>query len=103
METKGLWEPAYAFAKIFPLVTRWQLINLIELPLEQRLVAPGVFFPEKIRKIRNIRSVASYEILWLDKDDILEGHTLMAPASNDESEEGENPDALAKLGIGKSG
>ncbi|OXU21375.1 hypothetical protein TSAR_005298 [Trichomalopsis sarcophagae] len=97
MEKNVAWEPAYAFAKIFPLVTRWQLLNLIEFPIEQRLTTPGVFVPEKIKKIRNIKSVASYEILWLDRDDILEGLTLTSPESNREDDEEESPDALSEL------
>ena len=98
MESKVQWEPAYAFAKIFPLMTRWQLINLIELPLEQRFTTPGTFVPEKIKKVRNIRSVASFEVLWLDKYDVLEGRILTDPDSNQEDNEEETQNTLTELG-----
>ena len=102
MDRKVLWEPAYAFAKIFPLVTRWQLLNLIDYPIAQRLLVPKTFAPEKIKKIRNIRSVASYEILWLDKDKLLDGLTWMRPDSEKENEEEEGAEAataaLSELG-----
>ncbi|CAB0032840.1 unnamed protein product [Trichogramma brassicae] len=97
MDRKVAWEPSYAFAKIFPLATRWQLVNLIEYPIQQRLNISGVFFPEKIKKIRNIRSVASYEILWFDKDKLLDGLYLNAPNSNDDLSEEENSDKLTEL------
>ncbi|XP_058802865.1 flap endonuclease GEN [Phymastichus coffea] len=96
MERKVQWEASYTFAKIFPLMTRWQLLNLIEFPIEQRLTKSGVFVPEKIKKIRNIRSVASYEILWLDRDNILKGLILTPPECNKENDE-EYPDALSEL------
>lgn len=58
------WEPQYAFEKIFPLVTRWQLLHLPNISIENRLLIPDLFVPEQIKKIRNIRSVACYEIIW---------------------------------------
>lgn len=58
------WEPQYAFEKIFTLTTRWQLVHLSMLALVERLSIPDLFIPEQIKKIRNIRCVASYEIIW---------------------------------------
>ncbi|KAJ8683429.1 hypothetical protein QAD02_019221 [Eretmocerus hayati] len=91
------WEPSYAFAKIFPLMTRWQLKNLIEFPLQQRLNSKNIFIPEKIKKIRNIRGVASYEILWIDKDHILEGLVLTTPESDKENDDDENSEPSTEL------
>lgn len=58
------WEPQYAFEKIFTLTTRWQLLHLPELTLDERLSMSDLFIPDMIKKIRNIRSIASYEIIW---------------------------------------
>lgn len=80
------WEPSYAFAKIFNLATRWQLLNLIEFPIKDRFNIPGVFVPNKIRKKRKVRSIASYEILWEDRHNILDGRFLI-PTSDKENDE----------------
>ncbi|KAK1136513.1 hypothetical protein K0M31_001063 [Melipona bicolor] len=64
MEQHLSWEPQYAFEKIFPLVTRWQIVHLPDISAETRLTIPDLYIPEAIKKIRNIRSVASYEIIW---------------------------------------
>ncbi|KZC08906.1 PREDICTED: flap endonuclease GEN-like [Dufourea novaeangliae] len=72
MERHLSWEPQYAFEKVFPLVTRWQLLHLPNISLEDRLLIPDLFVPEAIKKIRNIRSVASYEIMWRIDHDVVE-------------------------------
>lgn len=64
MEQHLSWEPHYAFEKIFSLATRWQLIHLPNISAENRLVIHDLYIPKAIKKIRNIRSVASYEIIW---------------------------------------
>ncbi|XP_043268619.1 flap endonuclease GEN isoform X2 [Venturia canescens] len=76
MERHVCWEPEYAFAKIFPLTTRWQLRHLAVIPKADRLLMKGIMIPERIKKIRNLKSIASYEVVWSDKDGILEGLTL---------------------------
>jgi len=58
------WEPQYAFEKIFTLITRWQLLHLPDFTLDERLLMTDLFVPDSIKKIRNIRSIASYEIIW---------------------------------------
>jgi hypothetical protein len=99
MERKVLWESNYAFAKIFPLMTRWQLLNLIKLPFEQRLSISDVFIAEKIIKIRNIRCTASYEILWLDKDNLLKELNLAALNNEEDvNAEDNNSDCILELG-----
>lgn len=64
MERYLSWEPQYAFEKIFPLVTRWQLVHLPGISADNRLTMRDLYIPEAIKKVRNIRSVASYEIIW---------------------------------------
>ena len=64
MERYLSWEPQYAFEKIFPLVTRWQLVHLPGISADNRLTMFDLYIPEAIKKVRNIRSVASYEIIW---------------------------------------
>lgn len=66
------WEPQYAFEKIFTLTTRWQLVHLSNLTLDERLSIPDLFIPDTIKKIRNIRSVASYEIVWKKEHSAIE-------------------------------
>lgn len=48
------WELEYAFQKILPLSTRWQLLNNIF----------SDFVPDKILKKRTVKGVPSFEILW---------------------------------------
>ncbi|EZA52825.1 Flap endonuclease GEN [Ooceraea biroi] len=66
------WEPQYAFEKIFTLTTRWQLVHLSDLALDERSSIPDLFIPDKIKKIRKIRSVASYEIIWKKEHSAIE-------------------------------
>lgn len=66
------WEPQYAFEKIFTLTTRWQLLHLPDFTLDQRLSMTNLFIPDNIKKIRNIRSIASYEIIWKKEHSVLE-------------------------------
>ncbi|XP_011875697.1 PREDICTED: flap endonuclease GEN [Vollenhovia emeryi] len=66
------WEPQYAFEKIFTLTTRWQLLHLPDFTLVERLSMTNLFIPENIKKIRNIRSIASYEIIWRKEHAVME-------------------------------
>lgn len=65
------WEPQYAFEKIFTLTTRWQLLHLPDFTFDERLSMTDLFIPDNIKKIRNIRSVASYEIIWKKEHTII--------------------------------
>ncbi|XP_031842056.1 XPG-like endonuclease isoform X2 [Nomia melanderi] len=95
MERHLSWEPQYAFEKIFPLVTRWQLLHLPNISLENRLSVPDLFVPEAIKKIRNIRSIASYEIIWQNEHDIIE--KLKECMSLDKEHNDSNIDTLFEL------
>lgn len=66
------WEPQYAFEKIFTLTTRWQLLHLPDFTLAERLSMSNLFIPDQIKKIRNIRSIASYEIIWKKEHSVIE-------------------------------
>lgn len=66
------WEPQYAFEKIFILTTRWQLVHLPNLTLDERSSISDLFIPDEIKKIRNIRSIASYEIIWKKEHSVIE-------------------------------
>lgn len=66
------WEPQYAFEKIFPLTTRWQLLHLPDFTLDERLSMTDLFIPDNIKKIRNIKSIASYEIIWKKEHTVIE-------------------------------
>lgn len=57
------WEELYAFEKIFPILTRWQLLNFEKV---QKGVVKNIFSPDYIKKIRNPKGVPSYEIIWTD-------------------------------------
>ncbi|XP_043520211.1 flap endonuclease GEN isoform X2 [Frieseomelitta varia] len=83
MERHLSWEPQYAFEKIFPLVTRWQLVHLPDISAETRLTIPDLYIPEAIKKIRNIRSVASYEIIWKTDHSTIERLKKYIALSND--------------------
>lgn len=50
----------------------------------------GIMIPKKIKKIRNVKCVASYEIVWTDKDGILEGLTLGKTSDEENNIEIEN-------------
>lgn len=72
MEKHLCWEPQYAFEKIFTLTTRWQLLHLSDFTPAERLPMSNLFIPDQIKKIRNIRSIASYEIIWKKKHSVIE-------------------------------
>ena len=95
MERHVIWETEYAYAKILPLLTRWQVRHLSEIPHDRRLSLPGLLIPERIKKPRNIRSVASYEIVWMDKEGIFEGMTLAC--MSDKENDFDEPPKLAEL------
>lgn len=88
MNKRLCWEPQYAFEKIFILTTRWQLLHLPDLTLDRRLSISDLFIPDKIRKIRNIRSVPSYEIIWKQEHSVIE----MLRDYKEQSQEGVNND-----------
>ncbi|XP_015594834.1 flap endonuclease GEN isoform X2 [Cephus cinctus] len=64
MERQLGWAPEYTVTKILPLATRWQLLHLPAIMLKQRLSVSHYIVPVAIKKIRNIRCIASYEVLW---------------------------------------
>ncbi|XP_025263208.1 flap endonuclease GEN isoform X2 [Camponotus floridanus] len=72
MEKHLCWEPQYAFEKIFTLTTRWQLLHLSDFTPAERLSMSNLFIPDQIKKIRNIRSIASYEIIWKKEHSVIE-------------------------------
>ncbi|KAL3272005.1 hypothetical protein HHI36_022473 [Cryptolaemus montrouzieri] len=73
--TKHLgWEEVYSFEKFLPILTRWQLLNHSSLDvLEQTQKLRGFLYPECIKKIRTLKGVPSYEIVWSDKDNFFKG------------------------------
>ncbi|KAI4495381.1 hypothetical protein M0802_008771 [Mischocyttarus mexicanus] len=80
------WEPQYAFEKIFPLVTRWQLRYLPTISSSDvYLSTNNLFIPERIKKVRNIKSVASYEIIWTDISGIREKLKMYYDVSDKEN------------------
>ncbi|XP_012062701.1 PREDICTED: flap endonuclease GEN [Atta cephalotes] len=83
------WEPQYAFEKIFTLITRWQLLHLPNLTLDERLSMTDLFIPDSIKKIRNIRSIASYEIIWKKEHDAIK---MLKEYKEQINENGENDD-----------
>lgn len=80
------WEPQYAFEKIFTLITRWQLLHLPDFTLDERLSMTDLFIPDSIKKVRNIRSIASYEIIW-EKE-----HTVIKMLKEYKEQTNENDD-----------
>ncbi|XP_076383417.1 XPG-like endonuclease [Megalopta genalis] len=95
MEKHLTWVPQYTFEKLFPLVTRWQLLHLPNISLDDRLSIPDLFLPGTIKKIRNIRSVASYEIIWQNDHSIVE--RLRECMALYEEQDDDNVDSLAEL------
>uniref|UniRef100_A0A1B0CN71 Putative flap endonuclease gen n=1 Tax=Lutzomyia longipalpis TaxID=7200 RepID=A0A1B0CN71_LUTLO len=64
MMVKNLqWEELYAFQKILPLVTRWQLIHGYD----------EVVLPREIRKKRTLKGVSSFEVVWKEGSPFFEG------------------------------
>lgn len=102
MEKKLGWEAEYSFEKFLPLMTRWQLISLPEISLRlsvgvgtysAELPVKRLVYPDRIKKIRNIKSVASYEIDWIDSEGFLEGLvSLTEPKSSGDEENSEKID-----------
>lgn len=91
MEKKLQWEPGYAFAKIFSITARWQLLALAETP-PRAIRNPLV--PKEIKKIRRIRCVASYEIIWdQEKSSGIAGLKLGMTSDKESNEDEEEPQA----------
>lgn len=65
------WSEIYAFQKVLPLLTRWQLYQSSVAEVSQS--RKGFVVPHVIRKKRNIKSKPSYEILWKDDHDYFRG------------------------------
>ncbi|XP_048506063.1 flap endonuclease GEN [Athalia rosae] len=96
MEKKVCWEPDYSFEKFLPLMTRWQLLHLPEIALRENisflkysndLPLTTLLFPERIKKVRNVKSVASYEIVWTDTENFLNGLVTLSASKSSEDEE----------------
>ncbi|XP_012281526.1 flap endonuclease GEN [Orussus abietinus] len=58
------WPGKYSLSMIFPLVTRWQLLRASELSIEERQLITRNLEPECIRNTKNVKGVASYDIVW---------------------------------------
>jgi len=86
------WEPQYAFDKIFTLITRWQLLHLPNLTLDERLSMTDLFIPDSIKKIRNIRSIASYEIIWKKEHDAIKMLKEYKEQINENGDENDDDD-----------
>ncbi|XP_026667183.1 flap endonuclease GEN isoform X2 [Ceratina calcarata] len=96
MEKHLSWEPQYAFEKIFPLATRWQVVHLPNISISHRVLMPDLFVPDTIKKIRNIRCVASYEIIWNNNHYIVE-ELRERVAANEKSDDDDDVDDLIEL------
>ncbi|XP_055589047.1 flap endonuclease GEN isoform X2 [Uranotaenia lowii] len=64
------WNEIHSFQKLLPLFTRWQTLNLSSDPFKPLKIN---LHPDYIKKKRSPKGVASYEIVWLDKDSIFTG------------------------------
>lgn len=56
------WDEVYAFEKILPILTRWQVSN----PQIIRNNPKNILTPDRIKKARTPKGVPSYEIIWSD-------------------------------------
>lgn len=56
------WDEVYAFEKILPILTRWQVSN----PQIIRNNPKNILTPDRIKKARTPKGVLSYEIIWSD-------------------------------------
>ncbi|XP_059608669.1 flap endonuclease GEN [Phlebotomus argentipes] len=65
MMVKNLqWEEIYAFQKILPLLTRWQLSH----PKQEALVTP-----REVKKKRTLKGVSSFEVIWRECNPFFHG------------------------------
>lgn len=97
MERHLSWNAQYAFEKVFPLATRWQLNHLPIVTTENRLTIPNLFIPEIIKKVRNIKSVASYEILWKSDHDTVQKLREYIAIDKENDENDDESQILAEL------
>ncbi|GLV36920.1 XPG-like endonuclease [Carabus blaptoides fortunei] len=65
------WEEIYAFEKLLPILTRWQIMNfeVIANKVKRNSLSEHreILFPSFIKKIRNPKGIQSYEIIWEDR------------------------------------
>lgn len=85
------WEEVYCLQKFLPLLTRWQVINSSS---SNPTTSKGNVYPDYIKKKRTPKGIASYEIVWKDKDNCFSG---LIPDSQLNNCLIENPDSLEML------
>lgn len=83
------WEELYCLQKFLPLLTRWQLINN-----NSTSSSKGIVHPDYIKKKRTPKGIASYEIVWKDKDNCFTG---LIPDSQITNQLIENPESSELL------
>ncbi|KAL0129467.1 hypothetical protein PUN28_001626 [Cardiocondyla obscurior] len=100
MDKHVCWKPQYAFEKIFALTTRWQVLHLPDFTIHERLSMTDLFIPDYIKKIRNIRSIASYEIIWKKEHtavDMLNEFKKQAKEDDDDDDDDINDNLLSSI------
>lgn len=97
MSKRLCWEPQYTFEKIFTLTTRWQLLHLPDFTLAERLSMTDLFIPDNIKKIRNIRSIASYEIIWKKEHTIIEMLNEYKEQTKENNDDGVDDNLLTSI------
>ncbi|XP_014203647.1 flap endonuclease GEN [Copidosoma floridanum] len=87
MERVVQWDAAYALSKILPIFTRWQIKHLIDIPEDERADEPNIIIPERIKKVKTVKGVPSFEILWQDNLDIVKKLDVVYTEDKENNEE----------------
>lgn len=64
LNKKLKWKSDYTIEKVIPILTRWNVENLINIDLKLSIDTSSLIIPKRIKKIRNIQSISNYEIEW---------------------------------------
>ncbi|XP_063982403.1 flap endonuclease GEN [Diachasmimorpha longicaudata] len=76
-----IWDVSYTFKHVLPLVTRWQILNFMDIPPELRPSDPDILIPAEIKKKKKPRAVLSFQIEWTISQD--SNYHLVFPDMNE--------------------
>lgn len=86
------WSEIYCFQKFFPILTRWQVLNVSR--LKELSSAVTYVTPKEIIKKRVVKGVPSLELLWQDEQGVFKG---LIPDNQIKEYETDNPKGIQDL------
>lgn len=86
------WPEIYCFRKFFPILTRWQILNVNR--LKDSFSVINYITPKEIIKKRTVKGVPSLELLWIDENGTFNG---LIPDNQIKELLEENPNGIKEI------